>query len=496
MFNISLNDLDIEFSDRDINFNEDPGSRVVYGSSSGNVQFDRRSNSIPLCTYGAASIMVNSYFDNYSCRPGELNSYKINFINIGSEVAKNLTISLLIPGIIDNPNNFTLRNNNLSYYLPEFFPLENRTIEFSFYVPNSISLNEISVVYHNQKNIQEGNSSKIISYTNQVFITAPINYNEVFPFIRTVEIENSGSELNNNAPAIGEKFNITLSLKNTGPEGFRIPNIKITMNDQFGDLKRVGNRPFYFEDIAYGESINFNVTLKKTGWKGYYYPPINFLESTESRTLQISASSSKVLGKINFSIVKSVDKNQIEVGDSITVYIEVENTGTISIENIRVSDMISYSQLEFSLIEGRLVNVIESLEPGVKVEFYYTIKAKKQALVNLNPASIRYYYLHELVMNSNTVLIKIITPKLNQLYYVVIPLSVGILILIVYFWQINKYRKKRRRYQRTEMQIFALSSRETILKREYTLRDRLSILSKQEKHGGLEINKNINENDG
>jgi uncharacterized repeat protein (TIGR01451 family) len=374
--------------------------------------------------------------------------------------------------------------------------LENRTIEFSFYVPNSISLNEISVLYHNQKNIQEGNSSKIISYTNQVFITAPINYNEVFPFIRTVEIENSGSELNNNAPAIGEKFNITLSLKNTGPEGFRIPNIKITMNDQFGDLKRVGNRPFYFEDIAYGESINFNVTLKKTGWKGYYYPPINFLESTESRTLQISASSSKVLGKINFSIVKSVDKNQIEVGDSITVYIEVENTGTISIENIRVSDMISYSQLEFSLIEGRLVNVIESLEPGVKVEFYYTIKAKKQALVNLNPASIRYYYLHELVMNSNTVLIKIITPKLNQLYYVVIPLSVGILILIVYFWQINKYRKKRRRYQRTEMQIFALSSRETILKREYTLRDRLSILSKQEKHGGLEINKNINENDG
>jgi uncharacterized repeat protein (TIGR01451 family) len=487
--------MDIEFSDRDINFNEDPGSRVVYGSSSGYVQFDRRSNSIPLCTYGAASIVANSYLSNYSVNPGEPNSYKIDFMNIGSKVAKNLTISILIPGIIDNPNNFTLRNNNLSYYVPELFPLENRTIKFSFYVPNSISLIEISIVYHNHKNIQGGNSSRIISYTNQVFITAPINYIEVFPFIRTVEIENSGSELNNNAPAIGETFNITLSLKNTGPQGFRIPDINITMNDQLGDLKRVDNRPFYFEGIVYGESITFNVTLKKTGWKGYYYPPINFLESTESRTLQISASSSKILGKINFSIVKSVDNNQIEVGDLITVFIEVENTGTISIENIRVNDMISYSQLEFSLIEGRLVNVIDSLEPGAKKEFNYTIKAKKQALVNLNPASIRYYYLHEEVQSSNTVLIKIITPKFNQFYYISIPISVGILILIIYFSQINKYRKKRRQYQRSEMQIFELSSRETILKRENTLRDRLSVLSKQEKQVGLEINKNIIEND-
>ncbi|MFX1388398.1 MAG: hypothetical protein ACFE9M_14360, partial [Promethearchaeota archaeon] len=121
-FNISLNDLDIEFSNRDINFIEDSGSRVLYGFLSGNVQCESFSNSIPLSTYDAASIIVHSYLENYSSRPGELNTYTINFKNIGSNSAKNITISLLVPGIIDNLNNFTLKDNNLTYFLKELAP--------------------------------------------------------------------------------------------------------------------------------------------------------------------------------------------------------------------------------------------------------------------------------------------------------------------------------------------------------------------------------------
>ncbi|MFX0104338.1 MAG: hypothetical protein ACFE75_02465, partial [Candidatus Hodarchaeota archaeon] len=46
-----------------------------------------------------------------------------------------------------------------------------------------------------------------------------------------------------------------------------------------------------------------------------------------------------------------------------------------------------------------------------------------------------------------------------------------------YFWQIKKYKKKRKEFQRSEMYIFQLSSRDTILRIEHTLRDRLGILS-------------------
>jgi uncharacterized repeat protein (TIGR01451 family) len=284
------------------------------------------------------------------------------------------------------------------------------------------------------------------------------------------------------SPTIGETFNITLNLKNTGPEGFNMPDLNISISDKFGDLQKIGNFSLHFKNLGFNDSISFNLTLKKNDWKGYYYPPINYIESSESRALQVYSSSSVILGKINLSVIKSVDKDQIEVGDLVTVFIEVENTGTIQINNIRVSDTTSYSQLEFSLIEGQLVNLIDSLYPGEKKVFNYTIKAKRQALVSLRPASIKYYYFQEQLVTSNAFIIKIITPKFTQLYYLSLPLIISILILIIYFWQIKKYKKKRRAFQRSEMHIFELSSRDSILEREHTLRERLSVLvSKAEK---------------
>ncbi len=498
-FNISINDLDIEFSVRDINFNDDSGSRVVYGSSSSYVQFERSSNSIPLCTYDGASLVVNAYLSNYSSKPGELNTYFINFKNIGSQSAKNITISMLIPGIINNINNFTLTNNNLSYYIAELAPSEEKTISYSFYVPNSISISEILIFYHNPKNTEGGNSSRIVSITNQVFISAPINYKDSFPFVRTIEI--SYNNLMNNAPAIGETFNLTISLKNLGPNGLKIPDLNISMNDQFGDLKRVDQFIPYFEDISFNESVSFNITLKKVGWKGYYYPPINFIESSESRTLQISISAFKILGEINLTIIKSVNRDQIEIGDSIIVSIKVENTGIICIEDIKVNDMISYSQADFSLIEGNLVNLIDSLDPGETVTFNYTIKGKRQNIVSLKPAIIEFYYLDENTAISNTVIIKIITPKSRQFFYIALPILIGIVILSTYFWQIKKNKKKRTAYERSEMHIFELSSRESILKIDHTLRERLNIISKTSEEQFTELEKNkeikkITNNDG
>jgi uncharacterized repeat protein (TIGR01451 family) len=477
-FNISINDLDIEFSDRDINFNNDPGSRIVFGSITGNVQFSRRSNSIPLCTYSAASIIVSSYLNSYSNEPGDLLTLTIDFMNIGSEIAKNLTISLLIPGIIDNRNEFKLVKNNLSYYCAELAPSEERSINFTFYVPNSISLNEISIVYNNPKPIEGGNSTNITSYTNELFISAPVNYEDNFPFVRIVRLDYIGKELH---PSIGETFNLTMSLKNIAPYNFKIPDLNISIDDQYGNLKNIGDLYVYFTDLEHEDSFSFNITLKKKGWKGYYYPPINFIDGSESRTIQISVSSSVILGKINFSIIKSVNRDQIEVGNKIIVSIEVQNTGTISIENLRVNDMISYSQLDFSLIEGKLINLIDTLNPGDKIEFNYTIKGKRQTLVSLNPASIKFYYLQEREVISRSNLIKIITPKISQFYYIGLPVFIGIGVSIIYIWQINRYKKKRKDYQRAEMNIFKLGSRDAILKIEHTLGERLNSLANKPK---------------
>ncbi len=480
-FNISIDDLDVEFSIRDINTNDDSGSRVVFSTHTGNVQIDRRSNSVPLSTYDMASIIATSYLTNYNSKQGEINTYTIDFKNIGSRIAENISISLIIPGIIKDLNNFTISKSNLTYYLSKLAPSEEKTINFSFYTPNSRSIGDVLLSYNNPRNIQGGNSSKLSTLINEVYVASPVDYESRFPFVRIVEVGYSNSSFTI-PPDINDIFNLTVIIRSVGPSGLAIPDINISMNDQFGDLRRIDKNDLYFTNIGYNESLAFNVTLKKKEWKGYYYPSINFIEGSEGKTIQISNSLSKILGKISFSLIKKVDKDQVEVGDEITVTIEVENTGTISISEVMISDMISYSQSEFSLIKGKLVNLIPSLNPAEKISFNYTLKAKKQALASLNPASISYYYLMKREEKSNTVNVKINTPKINQLYRIFFPIGLVVVISGLYIWQIRKYKKKKNEFQRTEMHIFKLSSRDSVLKIEHTLRERLNQL-KEESEG-------------
>ena len=479
IFNISIDDLDLEFSTRDINVNEDTGSRVIFGSFTGNVQFERYSNSIPLSTYDMASIMATAYCTNYSSRPGTLNIYTINLKNIGSNTAENISINMSIPGIINDTNVFTLENSNLTYFLPILHPSEEKTINFSFYTPNTRLISEVFITYDNPEKIQGGTSSRLRSVTNQVYLTAPIDYLTEFPFIRIINFSYNSSW--SDVPTIGSEFNLSFNLKNMGPKGFRIPDLNISINDRIGDLIRVGNNSLDFEDIDLNETIIFNITLKKLDWKGYFYPPINFIKSSEGTTIQILNSPSKILGEFNFSLIKSVNRDQIEIGGEIIVFIDVKNTGTITAKDFIVNDMISYSQSYFSLTEGKLVLFIDSLKPGETVTFNYTIRAKRQSLVTLNPASITFYFLKKTEEQSNVLNIKIITPQLTQFSYIFLPCLVVLLILPAYFWQNNKYKKRKMELKRTEKHIFSMSSRDSVLKFKFNLRDRLNILSQESK---------------
>jgi uncharacterized repeat protein (TIGR01451 family) len=481
-FTISINDLDMEFSTRDININEDTGSRVIFGSASGNVQFERKSNSIPLSTFNMASIIATSQINNYSVREGDVITYILNLKNIGSDMAENINISLNVPGIMKDTSEFSLEKSNLTYTISKLAPNEDKSLNFSFYVPNTRKISEVSIIYNNPKNVQGGNSSEIVSLTNEVYLSAPINYEDKFPFVRSLRIFSFMNDIDTD-PSI---FNLTYFLFSNNPLGINTPDLNVSIIDQIGDLKRIDSNELYFENISFFEIIAFNITLNKSGWKSYYYPPINYIDSSEDKTIQILHSSSSILGVINFTISKYVSNEQIKIGDEITVFIEVKNIGTISVGDIIVNDVISFSQSEFSLIKGKLVNSITSLDPGEDIIINYTIRAKKQGYVSLNPAYIEFYYLHQLVEVSNIVLIKIIKPQFEQLLYVLIPGIAGICILLTYFLQLSRYNKKKNKLRRTERSLFEMSSRESILNVERTLRERLRTLSQLAKEKGGE----------
>ena len=87
-------------------------------------------------------------------------------------------------------------------------------------------------------------------------------------------------------------------------------------------------------------------------------------------------------------------------------------------------------------------------------------------------------------------MIKVITPKIKQFFFVFLPILIVFGVLTVYIWQIRKYRKKKREFERSEMHIFELDSRETIFKIEHTLRERLTILVNKNEDNDIVPGKN------
>ena len=475
LFNISINDLDVELYYRDINEYKVLGSRVIYTSLSGKVEYIRTSNSISLSTYDMASIVSYSYLTSYSTKVGDINNLTLVFKNIGSDFAKNINISILIPGIIYDPFNFTIVENYLKYNIAELAPYTEKQVSFSFYVPNTAVISSTNISYSTLKHVQNLNSTILETHPNQVCFSAPIDYLTRFPYIKTMEIYFNASNL---APSIGEELNLSVYIKNNGLEGFNIQSLTISMNDQFGDLARIDSEDLILAEIGYNETKSCNITLIKRDWKGYFYPSINYMKNSQKNLVQIASSEPLILGRINFSIIKSVDKNQVEIGDIITVEINVKNVGTICAKNLSINDIISFTEIEFNLISGSLINSISILQPGENIIFSYKIQAITQALLKLKSASIEYYYLLKVKDTSNLVDVKVVIPEIIQVFFVLGPMLISLTVLTIFLWKTKKYKAKKYELQRNELMLFKVSGSSTILKIENTLRDRFNSISK------------------
>jgi len=483
LFNISINDLDVELYYRDINEYLVLGSRVIYTSSSGLVEYVRKSNTISLSTYEMSSLVAYAYLASYSSFVGDINNYTLIYRNIGSNFAKDIKISIPIPGIIFNPINFTIEENYLKYTISELAPGAEEKVAFSFYVPNSAILSNTTINYNNSEHIQNLNSTSLETFPNEVCFSAPVDYLSRVPYIKTVEIYYNTSNM---APAIGEELNLSIYIRNKSPEGISIQNLSILTNDQYGDLERIDNETLILTNIGYNENRSVDITLIKRDWKGYYYPSINYFQNSDNYMIQIASSNPIILGFVNFSIVKTVNKNQIEIGDVINVSITVRNIGNICAKNLTINDASSFTNIHFELVSGSLINTISNLLPGEQITISYKIQAITQATVKLKPASIEHYYLLRSIDTSNWVDIKVIIPENIQIYFVLGPSIVAAIVLIIFLWKSRRYNVKKYELQRNELMLFKISRSDAVLKVENTLRDRFNVMSKTQKEATLE----------
>jgi len=445
IFNISIDNLDVQFSTRDINTIDISGTRCIYSTMSGNVQLDTVSNTYTLSNRDSASIKAISFLSSYTSRPGELNTYFIYLKNIGSKSAININISQLIPGIINNSNYFVMDENYLNLIIPKLDPNQEILVNFTFYTPNSASI-RTTISYNNSEYIQNRNSSMLYTATNQNYFSAPVDYNNRYPFLRSIEISYEPSF---SAPIIGETFNLTVMVINKGPkEGILIPDLNFTMNDKFGDLIRIDNNTLNVNNISYNSNKTVYITLKKNDYLGYFYPSINYFKSSEERTIHISRSSSITLGHIEFSLDKSCDKEQAEIGEEITVKIKIKNTGTIAIKNIEVNDISSFKESDFTLIKGKLLNKIDVLNPGEEISVKYKIIAKHQDTISLKKAKIDYYFLQKQEDKSSDLEIDIVIPMNIQLMLIIIPSTIILAVIFIYHRHTKKKKIKEAEYEK------------------------------------------------
>jgi len=477
-FNISLNYLEVELSYRDINHYDALRSRVIYSTISGEVQYVRFSNSISLSTYDMASIIIFAELSKYNTKAGEVNTYTLNFKNVGSQIAYDLNISLLIPGIMNDYINFTLHENHLYFYLDELAPLEQRTIQMEFYTPNSGTINSLQLDYNNTEIIKNLESYTITTHTNEVFYTARIDYENTKPFLNTIQFLYNPAIEN---PIIDEFFNISIGVQNNSPSRLNISNLLINLHDNYGALRIIQNEIHNITNIQYGQEFSYNITLKKLDWNGYYYPPINYLDTHNSRLLQISQSTPAILGNINLTITKKIDRHQTEIGGILKVTLIVVNTGNICIKGLSLSDDTSFTRIEFALVEGKLINEIDLINPGENKTFTYKIKAMSQSLVKLNPSNIQLYYLHQIKISSNIVDVKIIIPIQTQNLFILIPTVLALLIVAIYLYQSRRYNVNKYEISRNENFLFRIKGVDAILRVERTLKDYLLEISKDER---------------
>ena len=477
-FNISINNLDIEFSYRDNNRYNSQGARIFYSTESGNVLYIRRSNSISIGTYEMASIIAFSNISHFSSKCGEENIYRLEFQNIGSEIATDINISLMCPGIILDSGNFTSIGGNLTFLLDELSPSEEKVIEFKFYSPNNILIKSSEISYNSTTKIENLDSFKLENYANEVYCSVKIDYQTSFPFVKSVQIDLNASSLN---PSIGEEFNLSIRIFNDSFSKLNITDLKLSLNDRYGDLIRLNETQLLFPNLIYNFGMESDITLLKADWKAYYYGPINYFDNSDKRFIQISKSNPIILGHVNLTIQKVIEKNQIQIGEIVKVTLRVKNDGNICIKNLILSDDVSFTQIEFSLVEGRLINEIGCLSPGESIVFAYKIRAKTQNSLMLKSAAINYYFLRKNIAFSNTIQVKIIIPLETQFLFIIIPTSIGLAILVGYLFEMNRYKSKRYELQRNEDLLFNVEGIDSVIKVDKTLRDHIKKIKSTEK---------------
>ena len=242
--------------------------------------------------------------------------------------------------------------------------VSNITVPFKFTAPDKEGLYfpevQIDAVDTNSKSV------RMVRYPILV------NVNTEIVTVKEPELEIENELLNTIKP--GDRFNVTLKLKNRGLGNAN--NVTVNLRSDYqSPFSPIGPDNFYTKGIGPEENhvIHADFMSNKNAELGLYSIPIDIQYSDENgiSKKQTETVEVRIRGEPKISIVSiSYDPSNIEEGDPVTLVIKIKNSGTDDADFVKVSVDLPF--------EGESSVFIGKIKPGKTVPAVFTFNADKK----------------------------------------------------------------------------------------------------------------------
>jgi len=199
-----------------------------------------------------------------------------------------------------------------------------------------------------------------------------VNVNTEIVTVKEPELEVENELLNTIKP--GDRFNVTLKLKNSGSGNANNVTVNIR-SDYQSPFSPINPDNFYTKGIGPEENyeIHADFMSNKNAKLGLYSIPIDIQYSDENgiSKKQTETVEVRIRGEPKISITSiSYDPSNIEEGDPVTLVIKIKNSGTDDADFVKVSVDLPF--------EGESSVFLGKIKPGKTVPAVFTFNGDKK----------------------------------------------------------------------------------------------------------------------
>ncbi|MHA1682622.1 MAG: hypothetical protein ACTSUE_16915 [Promethearchaeota archaeon] len=430
---------------------------VSYTNITGKQSMKATSNSLYVGSYNTSALEVNQHLSSFKSTPGNVITYTVEITNRGTELARNVNISIPIPGIITDTMNFTLDDNSLENFTTTLAVNESITRQFQFSIPNSLLIPGAIVRYDNDTTMNATRADFTIR-ANGNHIKAPVDFSAPAYMPHLIQV-NTSMVLDNpgTTPQLNDEFNVTLVVNVTNkPTSMTSIHVTIPITQLFS----ISGSENVTITLA-GSSGTAGKTIQKISLDGYLLPPLNVGDNDMDSAMRHVPQQPMPLGTMAFTLNKVIMKSNGEVmgatfsikrNDELVVNVTMVNTGNLPIgiaENLDpnmqqgfiIEDRYGFNQSGFISLTGGLSKANITLNPGENVSFSYLLVARRVGKYELGSIAKEYYFLRRIVVKSQSYSVTIKEkPGLVAAY---LGLSLGITALLAIISIMTKKKQKR-----------------------------------------------------